>query len=78
MFNSIGAYFLFVIPCTILLAIGIIFEDKLVAFEDYLLDSAKHLFKKISNHFRKDKIKLHIKHTKKIKNHNVKHFEMSA
>ncbi len=58
MFTTIGGYFLFIIPATILLALGIIFEDKLVEIEEMVWCKIKMFFrgritasKKIRPHF---------------------------
>lgn len=45
MFNTLAGYFGFVVPATIILALGIIFEDDLVHFEDKVKTKVRNLIK---------------------------------
>ncbi|MFI3141131.1 MAG: hypothetical protein R3Y27_02350 [Clostridia bacterium] len=45
MFTTISGYFLFIIPATILLALGIIYEEKLVEIEEMVWCKIKMFFR---------------------------------
>ncbi len=53
MFETLSGYFAFVIPATALLILGVIFEDKLVDFEDFVFSIIKNQFKKIARGVKK-------------------------
>ena len=50
MFTTIHSFLLFFIPATILFILGIIFEDKLIQFEDGIKNAIRRSLKKKSTH----------------------------
>lgn len=78
MFISIGTYFLFIIPMTIAIVLGFIFEEKLIDFEERMLEIIKNAFMHLISKFRKKKTKTHTKTSKKVRHNEIRPLEMTA